>query len=215
MTNHLKSVILTVILLAGIPSTDALPQDSQYFLHTVTQGQGLYSISRMYGVSEEDIIKANPGSETVIRIGEELRIPRSQKIKFHTIEKGETLYRLSVENNVSVKEIMDANPGLSAENFKIGQVIIIPAPTGSDPLTATIETAGQELPEEIAKATESLTTDDAPYKTIHPVKRRETIYRISRTYGISEEEFLQANPKYRNSRLRNGDEVIGLWTNQI
>lgn len=79
MTNHLKSVILTVILLAGIPSTDALPQDSQYFLHTVTQGQGLYSISRMYGVSEEDIIKANPGSETVIRIGEELRIPRSQK----------------------------------------------------------------------------------------------------------------------------------------
>ena len=208
MTNHLKSVILTVILLAGIPSTDALPQDSQYFLHTVTQGQGLYSISRMYGVSEEDIIKANPGSETVIRIGEELRIPRSQKIKFHTIEKGETLYRLSVENNVSVKEIMDANPGLSAENFKIGQVITIPAPTGSDPLTATIETAGQELPEEIAKATESLTTDDAPYKTIHPVKRRETIYRISRAYGISEEEFLQANPKYRNSRLRNGDEVI-------
>ena len=72
----------------------------EYFMHTVTQGQGLYSISRMYGVTEDDIIKLNPGSEKVIRTGQELRIPNRQQPasgKFHTNQKGETLYRLSVE----------------------------------------------------------------------------------------------------------------------
>ncbi len=68
----------------------------EYFLHTVTKGQGLYSISRMYGVTEDDIIKLNPGSEKVIKVGQELRIPNRQKTSsghFHTIQKGETLYR--------------------------------------------------------------------------------------------------------------------------
>ena len=106
-----------------------------------------FILFRECGVSEEDIIKANPGSETVIRIG---RATYSiVKIKFQPIEKVQTLYRLSVENNVSVKEIMDANPGLSAE---------LPNRTGhpcrsygSCPLTATIRAAGQELPKRLPK----------------------------------------------------------------
>ena len=44
-----------------------MAQSENYFLHTVTKGQGLYSISRMYGVTEADIIRLNPGSDIVIR----------------------------------------------------------------------------------------------------------------------------------------------------
>ena len=47
-------------------------QDSRYFLHTVTKGQGLYSISRMYNVTEDEIIQLNPGSEKVIKVAEEI-----------------------------------------------------------------------------------------------------------------------------------------------
>ncbi len=39
---------------------------------------------------------------------------------------GETLYKLTTMYNVSAKDICEANPGLSAENFRIGQVILIP-----------------------------------------------------------------------------------------
>ena len=45
---------------------------------------------------------------------------------FHTIQAGETLYKLTTMYNVSAKDICEANPGLSAENFRIGQVILIP-----------------------------------------------------------------------------------------
>lgn len=187
--------IIPALLFVLFFSIQAGAQD--YFLHTVTQGQGLYSISRMYGVTEDDIIKLNPGSEKVIRAGESLRIPVRKSTssgKFHTIQKGETLYRLSVENRVSVKEICDANPGLSAQNFKIGQVITIPAPSDEDPLASSIENAGDEAPQEILDDTETILSDTAGFKGTHEVKRRETIYRISRNYGITQEEFLKPTP---------------------
>ena len=176
-------------------------------MHTVTQGQGLYSISRMYGVTEDDIIKLNPGSEKVIRTGQELRIPNRKQPasgKFHTVQKGETLYRLAVQNRISVKELCDANPGLSAENFKIGQVITIPAPSDEDPLASTIENAGESAPQEIRTDIRTIQSDTATFKTTHVVKRRETIFRICRNYGITQEEFLKANPEYKYNKLKQG-----------
>ena len=205
---RIRHIIIAVLLVAPVIRTAA--QQPEYFMHTVTKGQGLYSISRMYGVTEEDIIKLNPGSETVIKVGQELRIPNKQQSstgKFHTIQKGETLYRLSVENRVSVKEICDANPGLSAENFKIGQVITIPAPSDEDPLTSTIEAAGDDLPAETAQVIETInqiSSDTATYKTLHKVARRETVYRISRNYGITQAELLEANPELKTSKLKKG-----------
>ena len=201
--NRFKTIVLAVLFTAFTVSVSA----QEYFMHTVTQGQGLYSISRMYGVTEDDIIKLNPGSEKVIRTGQELRIPnRSQTSsgRFHTIQKGETLYRLSVENRISVKELCDANPGLSAQNFKIGQVITIPAPSDEDPLASTIENAGQDAPKSIVEDVQAMLSDTARFKTTHVVKKRETIFRICRNYDISQSEFLAANPEFRYTKLRQG-----------
>ena len=197
--------IITTVLLALLFNISAGAQE--YFMHTVTQGQGLYSISRMYGVTEDEIIRLNPGSEKVIRAGEQLKIPSKKTTasgKFHTIQKGETLYRLSVENRISVKELCDANPGLSVENFKIGQVITIPAPSDEDPLASTLEQAGDDTPQEIKVAVQTIQADTATIKTTHVVKKRETIFRITRTYGITQEEFLEANPEYKYNKLKQG-----------
>lgn len=201
---NLRTIISTVLLtvLFGIQA-----RAQEYFMHTVTQGQGLYSISRMYGVTEDDIIKLNPGSERVIRTGQELRIPNRKQPasgKFHTIQKGETLYRLSVENRISVKELCDANPGLSVDNFKIGQVITIPAPSDEDPLTSTIENAGDKAPQEIMADIRTISSDTVAYRTTHVVGKRETIFRICRNYDITQAEFLEANPKYRYNKLKQG-----------
>ena len=161
----------------------------------------------MYGVTEDDIIKLNPGSEKVIRTGEQLRIPHKKQPasgKFHTIQKGETLYRLSVENRISVKELCDANPGLSAENFKVGQVITIPAPSDEDPLASTIEQAGNNTPQEIMTDARTILSDTLTYKATHVVKKRETVFRICRNYGITQEEFIEANPEYKYNKLKQG-----------
>ena len=181
-----------ILCLTAACSIGAWAQENQsYFLHTVEKGQSLYSISSMYGVSQADIIKLNPGSDDKIYIGHKLRIPRKadegQQGTFHTIAAGETLYRLTVTYNVSAKAICDANPGLSADNFRIGQVIRIPsADTQSTAQQAAATTAPQSG---IQPPVESRCRE------MHKVKRRETVYSISRLYGITEEELLAANPE--------------------
>ena len=185
--------IICSLLLASACSIGAIAQENQsYFLHTIEKGQSLYSIASMYGVSQSDIIKLNPGSDEKIFIGRTLRIPRSaaniQKETYHTIETGETLYRLTVKYNVSAKAICDANPGLSAENFRIGQVILIPQKK-EEQTDAVVQTPAEQ------------STIQGPVvprcKDMHKVKRKETIFSVSREYGISEQELIDANPELK------------------
>lgn len=173
---------------------------SGYFLHTVTKGQSLYSISTMYNVTMEDLIRLNPGCEKQIRAGESLKIPQADsgsnqgKPTFHTIQAGETLYQLTLKYNVTVQAICTANPGLSASNFRIGQVISIPAQTAIQP-------AKENLSETAAQTSSEKKTD---WRDMHKVERKETIFSISRQYGISEEELIAANPELKKGKLKRG-----------
>lgn len=124
------------IILSGILILSAIPLAAQeYITHKVTKGQGLFSISKIYHVSEDDIIRANPGSESVIKVGQELRIPvgNSNAPTAHIIRTGETLYSLAKSNGLTVDELMKANPGIDPGNFKAGNTIIIPKANSQEP----------------------------------------------------------------------------------
>ena len=197
--------IICSLLLAGACTLGAVAQENQsYFLHTIEKGQSLYSIASMYGVSQADIIKLNPGSDEKIFIGRTLRIPRSaanaQKETYHTIASGETLYRLTVKYNVSAKAICDANPGLSAENFRIGQVIRIPSTTEIQTMVpAETQSSTVVANNNILGPVESRCRD------MHKVKRKETVFSISREYGISEAELIAANPELKGeNKIKKG-----------
>ena len=197
----IQSVFLALALMAG-SSIKVMAQasaESGYFLHTVTKGQSLYSISSMYNVSIDDIVRLNPGSDKQIREGAALKIPQavstnSDKPVFHTIQAGETLYRLSVKYNITTQAICEANPGLSSENFRSGQVIIIP-------IQSTSKTE-KETPKATSKEETTVKMND--WKDMHKVERKETIYSISREYGITEEELIAANPELKNGKLKRG-----------
>ena len=187
------SRLICLLMFAGICHQNIDGQENQsYFLHTIEKGQSLYSIASMYGVSQADIIKLNPGSDVKIYVGHTLRIPRpdtnDQRATYHTIAAGETLYRLTVKYGVSAKDICDANPGLSAENFRIGQVIRIPTSDMAQEDAATSE-------EEKTQTSQLGAPVQPRCRDMHKVKRKETIYSISRLYGISEEALIAANPE--------------------
>ena len=172
--------------------------NTEYFLHTVAKGQSLYSIARMYNVSVDDIVRMNPGSDQKVRTGKALKIPQasgtnSHAPQYHTIQTGETLYQLTVKYGVTAQAICAANPGLSAENFRIGQVVIIPTSTG-EPDTTTQASSAQPAGE----------TKKDDWQTMHKVQRRETIFSISREYGITEEELIAANPELKKGKLKRG-----------
>ena len=196
----IQSVFLALALMAG-SSINVMAQattESGYFLHTVTKGQSLYSISSMYNVTIDDIVRLNPGSDKQIREGAALKIPQatatnSDKPVFHTIQAGETLYRLSVKYNVTTQAICEANPGLSTENFRSGQVIVIPVQSQSPVLETSQPTVKDEPTEK-----------KNDWKDMHKVERKETIYSISREYGITEEELIAANPELKKGKLKRG-----------
>lgn len=170
---------------------------SGYFMHTVTKGQSLYSIASMYNVTIDEIVRLNPGSEERIKAGEALKIPQKKdngQPAYHTIQAGETLYKLTVHYGVSAQDICRANPGLSAKNFRIGQVIAIPAKkvVKEEPKP---ETTPSVKPSEPLKPN---------CRDMHRVQRKETIYSISKLYGITEEELIAANPELRTKKLKKG-----------
>ena len=191
---------LLVILIVSI-STNA--QESNIIMHTVNKGQTLYSISKLYGTTVEDIVKMNPESAATLSVGQQLRIPGNTDKKeneavvrksndgtlYHTIQSGETLYRLSKLYGITTQEICDANPGLSTSNFRVGETIRIPNVA--------------KIPENNVTATEQEGKNGQSSKTIkHTVKKGETLYRIAKNYGIEISDIHAANPELKKSGLK-------------
>lgn len=185
-----------------IMATAANAQERKFFTHTVSKGQTLYSISKMYNTTVEEIVEYNPESAVKLSIGQKLRIPQNTTNStpvtvvdgerdgetYHTIKSGETLYRLSKMYGVTPRAICDANPGLSTSNFRVGEVILIPKPDRSIEIKTKKENDGEkEEPEIIAT---------------HKVKKGETIEDICRQYGITEDELLAANPQIKNKKIK-------------
>ena len=89
----------------------------------------------------------------------------------HTVQPGETLYRISRQYGVTVEQIVRLNPGLQGTAVKSGQTLLIPiVPTAADS-TATAAT------------------------TTYKVKRKDTIWHIAQTHGITVEALVLANPE--------------------
>lgn len=173
-------------------------QKAEIVSHTVAQGQTLYSISKLYNTTVDEIIKFNPGSAEKLSIGQKLIIPKNSKgkdnknVKTHTIQQGETLYRLSKMYNVTTDELCAANPGLSINNFRAGETIVIPV-KGNTAKDSATPAAPRQSPNEEKKPVIVGT---------HKVQRKENIESICRIYGITKEDLIKANPILQEKKLK-------------
>ena len=187
----ISRIFLFLLFISASYAISYAQENQSYFLHTIEKGQSLYSIAKMYNVTTNDIIRLNPGCDEKIYAGQAIKIPKGKESQkgetFHTIQAGETLYKLTTIYNVSAKAICEANPGLSAENFRIGQVILIP-------LEQEQETEATQTP---AEKTAIQGPVQSRCKDMHKVKRKETVFSVSREYGISEQELIATNPELK------------------
>ncbi|MDR1526760.1 MAG: LysM peptidoglycan-binding domain-containing protein [Dysgonamonadaceae bacterium] len=139
-------------------------QEGDYFLHTVEQGQTVYSIARMYNVQEEAVYRLNPGSRESIQTGAQLKIPQeSGSYFYHTIQPKETLYSVSRMYQMKGEDIVNANPGLSIETFSYGKVIRIPTNRVTTPMTGPSE-------DSIRKSTNALLSASDPPENIPAIR---------------------------------------------
>ena len=202
------------------------------FEHTIVRGESLYSISKMYKVTIQSIIDLNPGSERGIKAGATLKIPQHYRQKkatqvqpktttasttaiqsqpavtpvseksspeiqsvategntgeyvYHTINAGETLFSISKKYDIDIETILKLNPGISPNNLKRGSALRLTPDTKE--MNVTI--APQQL------------------YTKYKVRKKETLYSISKKFGTTVEEIKKCNPNIKKIKQ---DDIINI-----
>lgn len=134
--NNLTSNILSVGQTLTIPSDVESTGDDDDVINTntyiVQRGDSLYSISTAYGVSVDDLKRANNLTTDVLTIGQLLIIPTntdssngSTTSNLYVVQKGDSLWSIANRFGVSINAIRMMN-NLNSDILSIGQTLIIP-----------------------------------------------------------------------------------------
>ncbi|RUA30420.1 MAG: hypothetical protein DSY77_14195 [Bacteroidetes bacterium] len=191
-----------------ISSTKTNAQQSKAKQHEVKAGETIYSISRKYNVSQEDIMKWNDLESNILDIGQKLwvsnpsRFPSAAKSEeeniksndkdkiIHIVDLGETIYSISKQYDVKQSDIIELN-GLKDNNIAVGQKLIIKAE------------AEKEIEEVIEKPEPENQTPSV--QTFHNAKKGETYEEVADMYGLQESKLKKWN-KFKEPFV--GGEVI-------
>lgn len=191
---------------------------TDYYVYTVEPSEGLYRISKKFNVLQSDIYKANPGVNEGLKAGQTLYIPvnnknidaqnASAKIIEHQVVAKQTLYSIGKMYGVEKNEILRLNPDIDNGIIKVGQIIKIPV---SDTNKAKAqENAIQKINEEqteskiVKKEQQQPSQPKIKFVTYEVKKKKETLYSISKQFGVSINEIIEANPYVQNG-IKKGD----------
>ncbi len=187
----------------------------KYYIHEIKSGQTVYSISKAYNVSPEEIYKFNPDAKDVIKPSQMLKIPvwlvergqqlqqeggpgaqeadeqqgsegTEKKISIHKVEEGETLYAIARRYNVRPEAIKALNPGM-VDILSEGQKIKVPVEFAT----------GRAV---------RVQTNDKDSIIIYKVQPGETLYRIAVDHHISVDDIIRMNPRVAEG-LKAGDVI--------
>lgn len=173
-------------------------------VHVVGQGETLYGLAKRYGVTIDELIAANPGTENGLKAGQELNIPTStaninpnQQVVnafnntntttiqpreatnvFHEIKSGEDIYSIAKSYNSTIEGILTANPGLKPDEYTPGTTIKV---VSNSALPFIYERQGRRN-----------------YK--YEVQRGESYATIAAANGITEQELKDANPNMKKAK---------------
>ena len=100
-------------------------------LYVVKKGDSLWSISKKYGISVEELKKLNNLSGNMLSIGQTLKISGepSTNNDVYSVKKGDTLYSIASRFGISVDDLKKYN-NLVNDSLAVGQQLFIP--TGQD-----------------------------------------------------------------------------------
>lgn len=183
--------------------------------HTMVEGETLWAVARAYGVTIDAIMEANDLSDrdvrrmsrgTVLRIPgvtgalpppEEVVLPELEDGAYHTLAEGETLWDVAHLYEVSVEDLLNAN-ALDDEGVRMlraGRQIAVPGIDADDVERATRDRA---------------TSVGTPRGFRHEVSSGETIWDLSRAFGVSAAEIMAANRLDREEAgaLREGSSLF-------
>ena len=174
-------------------TTNLLAQDpyetyqTHFLIHKVRKGDTIFSLTKRYEVSDQQLLYYNPELKDGLRRKMKLKIPRYKEIpppkpepkaNIHTVVKGENRWRVAYSYGITLDELKAANPEMGAF-LSIGQELVIPE--------TYIETKAFD-----------------PNYNYYTVKPNEGYYRLELKLNVSEEELISLNPKLTEKGLMAG-----------
>lgn len=163
-----------------------------FIIHKVGEKETLYGISRRYGTTVDSILEYNTSASSGLEIGQILKVPYVPKQTpavsngpVHKVAAGETLFSIAQSNGVTVDEIKEWN-NLSGNSLSIGQELVIKKGNTN---STTVNTAS------------------AGNKGVHIVAAKETMFSISKQYGITVQQLKDWN-KLEGNEIGIGQELM-------
>lgn len=100
-------------------------------VYIVQKGDSLYSIAKKYGVSVDELKKANNLTSNLLSVGQVLGIPgvilpEPGEYFSYSVQKGDSLYSIANKFNVTIDQIKTFN-NLTSDILSVGQQLLIPS----------------------------------------------------------------------------------------
>lgn len=173
--NNLASNLISIGQKLVIPGV--APSDQTNVTYVVQKGDSLWSIANANNTTVDEIANLNDLSTNTIYTGQILQIPNTgtsgvttpDTNSVYVVKKGDTLYSISLKYNTTPSAIMNKN-NLTSSTLSVGQTLIIPG---------DIESTGEDT--------------NNSYTNTYVVQRGDSLYSISRTYGVSVNEIKNVN----------------------
>lgn len=198
--------IIVIVFSVFVFSSSILAQDNKivksevvkeisgkkYYIHTVKKGETIYSICKAYNVTEKQLAVENPDIFNGLKLNQELKIlihakavaQKSDDYIYFNIKGGQTVYSITKQYKITKEQFYEYNPE-AKKGLLLGQEV--------------------RIKKEVKKVeiTHEVKPTDVPYVK-HKVKRKETLYSISKKYNVSQDEIIRANPSIKENGLKKG-----------
>ncbi len=212
---NLKFIHTLLLLAVALPVMATEPKSiiievggRSYYKHLVASGDTIYALSEAYNVSEQQILDSNEGmTPATLKVDSyiyipyvaktELNIVDKKKFVIHSVKSGDTIYSIARKYKVSVATLEQDNPDIDIERIAPGMEVRV---RRSERGYATMD----DIDKEQRKRDKDIVLKSNEYR----VMAGETVYSLSRRFGLSEEVFLEINSLKSPRDLKEGMIVI-------
>lgn len=164
--------------------------------HEVRAGENLWVISRRYGVALKTLLELNGLSEqSILQPGMKILIEGERDAQsgslLYEVKQGDTPWGIAREFQIPVRLLLEANNLTEKSILRVGQKLVIPL-SGDGRL----------------KTSERASTQGAAQPQVHIVRQGDSLWRISRQYGVDMKSLMRANGLTETSILQVGMRLV-------
>jgi LysM repeat protein len=199
-----------------VPYTPKQQRAADGLTHKVAPKETLFSISKLYGISLDELKQWNNLTDNSLVIGQALIVRKKNVVAtpttyrpeqtakvnstgMHTVAQGETMYAIARQHNITVDQLKQWNT-LTGNEISIGQSLYVSQPSVNNTTVRTntpVTTTAPPTPQETVNNNTTQTSPRVEQRNDAPVNKPE----------VKEQPVKEQTIKISES-VRNGDEII-------